>query len=122
MTSDASPDPGSDEVVGGHAPPYLGLRAFEVADRDRFFGRDAVVTDLRERVVGQGCLVALVGSPGSGKSSVLQAGVLADLGGRLRTPGERPPTVPGGDDLLVIDQLEELFTLGATEEQRTAFL
>lgn len=120
MSSNASPEPDVDPSPGP-TPPYVGLRAFEVADQAVFFGRDAVVTDLRERVE-RGGLVALVGNPGSGKSSVLRAGLLASVDGRVRTPGARLLAVPPGDDLLVVDQLEELFTLGAAEEQRTAFL
>jgi hypothetical protein len=58
--------------------PYPGLRGFEAADAPWFHGRDQVVTDLLVRLTEQldgGEPVVLVGASGSGKSSVLRAGV-----------------------------------------------
>ncbi len=103
------------------ACPYLGLLPFDVVDRDLFFGREGMLAELSERVA-EGGLVGLVGSSGSGKTSVLRAGLLAAIGGQRITPGATPPVVPAGDDLLVVDQFEELFTLGAAEEERARFL
>src|SRR5262249_13994408 len=51
--------------------PYLGLLAFDVAHRELFFGREALVADLGKRIRPTG-LTALVGRSGSGKSSVLR--------------------------------------------------
>ncbi|MFO7778127.1 MAG: BTAD domain-containing putative transcriptional regulator [Nitriliruptoraceae bacterium] len=60
--------------------PYRGLRPFEEADAQRFFGRDRLVDELAELVERRG-VVVLVGPSGSGKSSVVRAGLLP----RLRT-------------------------------------
>ena len=91
--------------------PYQGLLAFDASDSARFFGRSAVVDDLvgRLRTVG---FVALVGSSGSGKSSILRAGVVPAFGaGTVVTPGAHPPRIESAPTLLVVDQFEEVFTL-----------
>jgi hypothetical protein len=65
--------------------PFPGLSYFGPADKDRFFGRDAAVHNLVARV-GRHSLTALVGASGSGKSSVVLAGLaphLHDTGGWL---------------------------------------
>src|SRR5262249_1627313 len=62
--------------------PYRGLSTFQERDADAFFGRDAEVTELVQ-ILGQERLVAVVGDSGSGKSSLLQAG----LAHRVRTQG-----------------------------------
>ena len=151
--------------------PYKGLRAFEEADAGDFFGRDDLVDELLDRLRDDGSrgrLVLLVGGSGSGKSSVVRAGLLprvrrGDVPGSQRwfvttmMPGSSPfkelaeclrriavaapdaladrlaededgidavlrRLVPGdGQLLLVVDQLEELFTLASVPDQR-AFL
>jgi choline dehydrogenase-like flavoprotein len=54
--------------------PYPGLSYFGPGDADLFFGRDAAITRLAE-AVGLRSLTALVGASGSGKSSVVLAGL-----------------------------------------------
>jgi WD40 repeat protein len=63
--------------------PYPGLAYFGPGDADLFFGRDAAIARLAEAVSLQS-LTALVGASGSGKSSV----VLAGLAPRLHRAGE----------------------------------
>jgi WD40 repeat protein/serine/threonine protein kinase len=62
--------------------PYKGLRAFQEADADDFFGRetltDALLQRLRETGVRSRFLV-VIGPSGSGKSSAVKAGVLPHL-------------------------------------------
>ena len=68
------------------ASPYRGLAAFEEQDAAFFFGREAATTELLERMSGhlQGAgLLIVSGVSGAGKSSLLQAGVLA----RIREAG-----------------------------------
>jgi WD40 repeat protein len=60
------------------ANPYRGLDPFEAADADRFFGREAIVETLAERL-GERRLVAVLGPSGSGKSSLVLAGLLPQL-------------------------------------------
>jgi hypothetical protein len=54
--------------------PYPGLAYFEPNDADRFFGRDEAIGKL-VTAVGRQSLTALVGASGSGKSSVVLAGL-----------------------------------------------
>ncbi|MFC5824198.1 helix-turn-helix domain-containing protein, partial [Nonomuraea insulae] len=103
--------------------PYPGLARFEVEDHGRFFGRTALV----ERLAGLSRahrLVLLAGASGSGKSSVLRAGLVPYLGGSIRvlTPGARPPRELPGAELIIVDQFEEVFTLCVDPVARGAFI
>lgn len=129
-------------------PPYRGLTRFEPGDADLFFGRDQLVERLTE-LNRKHRFTAVFGPSGSGKSSLLRAGLIP----RLRTPGETgasgddgvPPAAvriltPGADPLrtqagrlvpvpdtdadtwLIVDQFEELYTLGADPADRDAFI
>ncbi|HKJ56026.1 MAG TPA: BTAD domain-containing putative transcriptional regulator [Nitriliruptoraceae bacterium] len=156
--------------------PYKGLRAFDEADAADFFGREGLVTELVERLGRPGIdgrLVLVVGASGSGKSSVVRAGLLpavrsGEVPGSAQwlvatiVPGSTPfkelaeglasvattasaTSMAGGHDdladelargadgidsalrrivpasgdlLLVIDQFEEVFTLGDEDLQR----
>jgi tetratricopeptide (TPR) repeat protein len=65
--------------------PYRGLRVFDVDDTAFFFGREALVqwllNELQPAAAGQQAnrFLAIVGSSGSGKSSVARAGLVAAL-------------------------------------------
>ncbi|MCU0478699.1 MAG: winged helix-turn-helix domain-containing protein, partial [Chloroflexi bacterium] len=62
--------------------PYKGLRPFAEADSPDFFGRDALVARLVERlgdVARAGRLLLVVGPSGSGKSSAIRAGLVPAL-------------------------------------------
>jgi DNA-binding SARP family transcriptional activator len=71
--------------------PYKGLHTFTEADAGDFFGREAFVERLTT-AVHRRPLVAVVGASGSGKSSVIRAGLLP----RLR-PGPYPAAAPQGE-------------------------
>jgi len=58
------------------ACPYPGMRAFAAADVGRFFGRDAEVDDLVGRLDRGERAIYVIGPSGSGKSSLVQAGLL----------------------------------------------
>jgi hypothetical protein len=82
---------GGDEPSSGRAP-YVGLAAFQVADSEWFFGRDRLVAELVARV-GQRRFVGVFGPSGSGKSSLLRAGLVPALDERpvtVFTPGAQP--------------------------------
>lgn len=65
--------------------PYKGLRAFQQSDASDFYGREALVNRLLERLRDDHFL-AVIGPSGSGKSSVVSAGLLPALQ-RGRLPG-----------------------------------
>ncbi|MBE9135766.1 toll/interleukin-1 receptor domain-containing protein [Nodosilinea sp. LEGE 07088] len=55
--------------------PYQGLRAFTAQTREFFFGREAEVQELVDRLA-EANFVPVIGNSGSGKSSVVRAGLL----------------------------------------------
>ena len=60
--------------------PYPGLRAFLPTESDRFFGRDAEIEALVERLLGRDeRFLAVIGPSGSGKSSLVYAGLIPAL-------------------------------------------
>ncbi len=77
----------------GESAPYIGLTAFGPDDSSRFFGRERLVEKLVARLSGQRFL-AVLGASGSGKSSLLRAGLLPAVRKEsvtlLVTPGSRP--------------------------------
>ena len=58
--------------------PYPGLRAFDIAESHLFFGRDAQVAELVGRLERHRFL-AIIGVSGSGKSSLVRAGLIPAL-------------------------------------------
>ncbi|CBN54496.1 MULTISPECIES: AAA family ATPase [Kamptonema] len=58
--------------------PYQGLKRFNFKDRDRFFGRDKLIARLFE-AVNRSNLSLVLGASGSGKSSVVRAGLVPEL-------------------------------------------
>ena len=70
-------------IDDGRQNPYVGLRPFDREDAHYFFGRREQVAELLDRLHGSGFL-AVVGSSGCGKSSLIRAGLVpALLGGFL---------------------------------------
>ena len=58
--------------------PYRGLKSFDESHSRFFFGRTAVIKDLQERVSNRPLTIVL-GASGSGKSSVVKAGLIPAL-------------------------------------------
>ncbi|MET0490923.1 MAG: BTAD domain-containing putative transcriptional regulator, partial [Acidimicrobiales bacterium] len=146
----ASPRPREGGLVTN---PYKGLRAFGESDARDYRGRETLIAGLDDAV--RDCrFVAVVGPSGSGKSSLVLAGLVPSLraaGMRVVSmiPGDspvvnlctallavavEPPAAdgvevmlrsvggqPGGPLVLLVDQLEELWTLTADAE-RDAFV
>jgi DNA-binding SARP family transcriptional activator/WD40 repeat protein len=68
--------------------PFRGLAPFDSAHAEYFFGRERLVAELVARLVGS-TLIAVVGPSGSGKSSVLRAGLLPALADGVLPGSER---------------------------------
>ncbi len=82
-------------------PPFQGLQYYDEKDADRFFGREVLVAKIVSRLANSHFL-AIIGASGSGKSSVVRAGVIPALrrGERL-VDGSLPPTDSGQWDIRV---------------------
>lgn len=164
--------PGPEPLETALRNPYKGLRAFGEVDADDFFGRESLIDRLVDglsEVMEAGRFLTVVGPSGSGKSSVVRAGLIPALRGgavtgsehwliTLMYPGSRPweeleaallrvadqprenlqseleldshglarallRILPSDDSclLLVVDQLEELFSL-VDDKTRDRFL
>lgn len=62
--------------------PYKGLRAFEESDARDFFGRSVLIDEMLTRLAGTDTpsrVLTVIGSSGSGKSSLVQAGLVPAL-------------------------------------------
>ncbi|TCO62273.1 helix-turn-helix domain-containing protein [Actinocrispum wychmicini] len=109
--------------------PYVGLASFQREDANRFFGRERLVAEVVGRIQDRR-FVAVFGPSGSGKSSLLRAGVVPAMANWpvvLFTPGAHPlaelaAQVSGTDLLIVVDQFEEVFTHCADAEERAQFI
>jgi len=112
--------------------PYRGLLPYDTDNADTFFGRaddvDACLQQLSATRV-----LAVVGPSGSGKSSMVRAGVVAALrrDGRdviVLTPGRHPAEAiallprRGATSTLVVDQCEEVYSLCQDLAERARFL
>ena len=83
--------------------PFIGLRPFDEADATWFFGRDEQVDELLRRLAGTRFL-AVIGTSGCGKSSLVRAGLvpslkrgyLSDAGTRWKVAVMRPGSDPFG--------------------------
>jgi WD40 repeat protein/transcriptional regulator with XRE-family HTH domain len=126
--------------------PYKGLLFFDEPDADLFFGRECLTARLADRVTALALdsatrMLAVVGASGSGKSSLVRAGLAVTLKRRgwtthIMTPTAAPlssleaqlyPTqAHAGAEvapvLLLVDQFEEVFTLCRDEATRVAFI
>ncbi|MER6148973.1 nSTAND1 domain-containing NTPase [Streptomyces hirsutus] len=130
----------------GSLAPYRGLERFETGDSALFFGREQLTADLVD-LLRRRRFAAVFGPSGSGKSSLLRAGLIPVLRQtqepglrpaaiRILTPGERParthaplltPAVPGdgsagADTFVIVDQFEEVFTLCHDAAERARFI
>ena len=132
-----------DAPVPGFSP-YKGLLFFDEVDADLFFGREALTSYLVNRVGdlaldSSSRFLAVVGASGSGKSSLVRAGLAAALKRegwdvRIFTPGADPSKAlemqlqlgQGKTEfdqfLILVDQFEETFTLSHDEGERLLFI
>src|SRR4051812_40266273 len=80
----------------GNQEPYRGLASFQAEDADWFFGRQALTAELIARLTGldqvSGGTQLVIGPSGSGKSSLLRAGLIPALRDGL-VPGTAPQQI-----------------------------
>lgn len=109
--------------------PYRGLLYFREEDAPFFFGRDKAVKQLVEAVECQS-FVALVGASGSGKSSVVRAGLVPALRRSRQSLWEIATLVPGDRPLhalaavllpLLEPDMTEIDRLIAVKKMESAF-
>jgi WD40 repeat protein len=102
------PGAGPGQAIYEGQCPYRGLRVFDVGDAPFFFGREALIqwllNEVRPSTEGQPVnrFLAIVGSSGSGKSSVARAGLVAAIRrGDISTSSRWPVAIcrPGSDPL-----------------------
>jgi hypothetical protein len=112
------------------ASPYKGLDAFDATDAAIFYGRQEDSARLANKILANP-LVVVYGESGSGKTSLLRAGVTprlvrAGFAVRLARVREFDPAATGNlpglaaRAVLILDQAEELLVLWG-EAQRQAF-
>jgi len=125
--------------------PYRGLTSYQPEDAAWFHGRQLLTERLLRRIADSpgGTVIPVVGPSGSGKSSLLRAGLVPALGcgehavagfedrrHMLFTPGQHPMctlaerldgAAPEGL-VVIVDQFEELFTSCVHESERAAFV
>ncbi len=102
--------------------PFPGLRPFEENEDDLFFGRDEQIDDLVGRLRRRR-LIAVIGTSGSGKSSLVRAGLLpalhggfmAGVGSRWRIATMRPGSAPIAN---LADALDKAGLTGAADIDR----
>ncbi|GAA0820905.1 helix-turn-helix domain-containing protein [Streptosporangium amethystogenes subsp. fukuiense] len=121
----------------GAVPSYLGLASYDAEDAARFFGRERLVREVVD-LLELRRFVAVFGPSGSGKSSLLRAGVVPALRTSssppkvvVITPGDHPmrhadrlraDESAGGSPVVVVDQFEEVFTLCRDRGERAEFV
>ncbi|MEM7032507.1 MAG: CHAT domain-containing protein, partial [Chloroflexota bacterium] len=123
------------------ACPFRGLRAFRAKHREFFFGREQVVENLYQKLITHPFL-AVLGASGSGKSSVVLAGLVPFLQKKALEAEQAEPKLiyftPSSDPvnqleralnnwddtpaIVVVDKFEELFTLCTDTAQRKSFI
>ncbi|MEG3923803.1 nSTAND1 domain-containing NTPase [Microcoleus sp. T3_D1] len=116
--------------------PFPGLSSFAEEQYHKFFfGRDELIRDLQKELAKDNFL-AVIGTSGSGKSSVVLAGLIPKLKEQepslqsVRiTPSNEPLKqleillkVSEQHSILVVDQFEELFTLCEDKANRQEFI
>jgi transcriptional regulator with XRE-family HTH domain len=132
----------ADAPAAGIAP-YKGLLYFDESDTELFFGREALTAQLVKHVMdlvreAPTRFLAVVGASGSGKSSLVRAGLAVALRKAgweviVFTPTAHPlrqldsrlseaRRENAGRVLILVDQFEEMFTLCRDEIERITFI
>lgn len=118
-----------DNCISKFENPYRGLKSYEINHSKFFFGRNQAIEDLW-KLIERNQKIVVVGASGTGKSSLVQAGILPKLLESGYQKNDIVVKVPGRQPLdmlkevevqqckiLVVDQLEELITQAAKNDQ-----
>jgi WD40 repeat protein/energy-coupling factor transporter ATP-binding protein EcfA2 len=91
-------DPEEEKVAAtiNENSPYLGLVAFTANDANLFYGRKKVINDLLKELEKEN-LIFLLGASGSGKSSLVQAGLIPALSAKYKPNFSNLSMVPNDD-------------------------
>src|SRR5258706_73756 len=82
---------GSEAPTAGEAP-FKGLQYFDEIDAELFFGREVLTAKLIKRLQESQFLSVIIGASGSGKSSLVRAGLIPSLKkGQMLIDGTKPP-------------------------------
>lgn len=92
-------------IFDDSACPYAGLDPFQASQSSLFFGRDELINRCIDHLKRTNFL-AILGASGSGKTSLLRAGIIPELG-RCGIP-VRGPVIPGSDPLGALAQALEI--------------
>jgi WD40 repeat protein/class 3 adenylate cyclase len=109
---------GSEAPVPGD-PPFKGLQYFEEADSDLFFGRELLTAKLVRRLQDTQFLSVVIGASGSGKSSLVRAGLIPALKkGSTLLDGTEPPAGSTGWQVHILTPTAHPLEALATELTR----
>lgn len=116
----------SKNTLDSHQCPYKGLAYFDSnpEDASNFYGRDRTINQLLEKI-SKNNFLAVIGTAGVGKSSVIRAGLVYRLKEGLHISGSDnwyiPPVIQPGEKPL--NSLAQAFvdTSLSTEEQKSQF-
>lgn len=134
LTSEGAPPTGGPPTV---TRPYAGLATLTAADKAVYFGRDDLVARLVDEIIDAAAatdgprLIVVAGVSGSGKSSLLGAGLarddriptplravitasglhVDDAGSRAQTVDDAVESSSPSVDVVVLDQFEDVFAL-----------
>ncbi len=108
-------------VIADTSCPFIGLRPFDESDSHRFYGRDHQVDELLRRLA-QARFLAVIGTSGCGKSSLVRAGLipslkrgfLSDAGTRWKVAVMRPGNDPFG---ALAHELDKPTVLGPRDDR-----
>lgn len=125
-------------IVGGKAVcPYVGLSAFKETNKEFFYGRENLSKELAKKLYNDPKCLFVIGASGSGKTSVVQAGLFPEL--KLQKEFNNSPIISFSPKdkpqeflkkelkkiqkkiqnrtIIFIDQFEELYALCSKEVQ-----
>jgi WD40 repeat protein/DNA-binding SARP family transcriptional activator len=94
--------PFTDESPAPGEPPYMGLQHYNETDADYFFGREPLINLICTHITEGHPFIAIVGASGSGKSSLVRAGLIPTLNPQGFKKNLPDAQVDGGHDWKIV--------------------